>query len=678
MKRNVYVSQFQSASWKNLLPLSAAMLVSYARSILDINDAFDIEIDILRRNPAETAAAYVDPDVLAFSTYSWNFRQSLEVARLAKRSSPESLVVFGGPMMPDKPADSLEFLRMYPFVDVIVHGMGEWVFSDILLASLGTKDLRSIPGVSYLDPANALVSNPLLWKRDLNELPSPFLDGTCDEIMETFGDRITGALWETNRGCPYQCSYCVWGNTSYRNILTYDMDRLSKELEWLGEKKMSYLFGTDANFGILPRDVEIVRKIAALKRRTGYPENFIVNWLKNSSEKMVEIADILRRGGVNTRVTLSMQSFNERTLEAIKRQNMRLDVFEEVKKKASQRNIPTYTELILALPCDTYASIKDNIVRCMDRYLTHYFVVYLCRLLDGTEMALDAFRERYGIETRTSRVMMARHELVDGGVEETEQIIVATSSLPVEDWERAFAFVYMSLTLYNFRLAFFPLNYLRAEYDIDIGDVIEYIISEAEDGATFPVIHQAVAAIREGSESILNEQPYFASLDFMGRRSFDVHETALLFILNNKDEFYEELRQLVDRYLKVQDIEIQRPVLREVFKYQAYRVPVWKACRPPSLFLEYNIPHYFHSLCVEDRHSPIRKQNTKVDVVDACDGRGDPIAFAQQRLTATTLEIYDIHYTDDVSDAIGNRRKICFSHGRQPRHRAEHCSDAGR
>ena len=189
---------------------------------------------------------------------------------------------------------------------------------------------------------------------------------------------------------------------------------------------------------------------------------------------------------------------------------------------------------------------------------------------------------------------------------------------------------------------------------------------------------QAISAIRKGSESILDEQPYLASLDFMGKRSFDVHETALLLILNEKDEFYEELWQLAFDYLELKGIEVQESVLREVLKYQAYRVPVWKECNPSSLFLEYNIPQYFHSLCVEDRHIPIRKQNTKVDVVDICDGGGDPVAFAQQRLTATTLEMYDIHYTDDVSDAIRTQREICVSHGGHPRHRTEHCSDAGR
>ena len=97
MKLQVYVHQFQNASSKNLLPLSAALLTSYALSKHRLSNAYEFHIVIARRDPVRVVGQYREPDVLAFSTYSWNYNQSLAVAELGKAANPGSLVVFGAP-----------------------------------------------------------------------------------------------------------------------------------------------------------------------------------------------------------------------------------------------------------------------------------------------------------------------------------------------------------------------------------------------------------------------------------------------------------------------------------------------------------------------------------------------------------------------------------------------------
>ena len=60
-----------------------------------------------------------------------------------------------------------------------------------------------------------------------------------------------------------------------------------------------------------------------MKRDYQYPQHFVVNWVKNSSKKILDITEIFNKGGMSTRVTLSRQSFNEKTLEAVKRKNIK-------------------------------------------------------------------------------------------------------------------------------------------------------------------------------------------------------------------------------------------------------------------------------------------------------------------------------------------------------------------
>lgn len=636
------------------MPLSAGLLTSYAKSIPQIREGYDVMIEILRQDPEVTVCSYQQPDVLAFSVYSWNFRQSTEVARLGKLSSPGSLTVFGGPMIPNDSDDLKAFFNRYPFIDIVVHGMGEWVFSEILLARLRGEGFGSIAGISYRNGSGFISTGEPLYLRNLDELPSPFLDGTFDELISRYKDRITGVLWETNRGCPYNCVFCVQGNSAFSKIIKFSQDRLSKELEWISERKISYLFGTDANFGILPRDIEITKKIAGLHRQNGYPEVFFINWLKNSSKKMLEIIEILQEVNVQTRLTLSMQSFNERTLTAIKRKNMTTSTFQKLREEAAKKGITTYTELILGLPNDTYESVISNLARCMDRYLTHFFVVYLCRLLDGTEMAQYEYRDKYKLQTRSCRVGFGRQEGYDIGVEEKEEIIVATSTLPVKDWSKAFIFIYAALVLYNFRLAFFILNYLKRELAFNIINFMEYIIQEPWKDDSYAVIKKAIGIIDNGRQSILDSKTNLVSLDFTGHMLFECQEAALFILLREIDSFYKELRMLVDKYLDSKKIAFDAKILSEVFRYQRYCIPTWRGPNHYNASFEFNIPQYFQALCVDDNPIAICRQKTYAEIGDEADENRSPVDFAKSRLTISTFKISKVKSIRSGEDEIRN------------------------
>lgn len=632
-KRKVYVHQMQSASWKNLLPLSAATLVSYAKKNPRISENYDFEIKVLRQSPSEIIKEYVNPDILAFSVYSWNFKQSIEVARISKLKFPGSLIVFGGPMIPNNPNHIKSFFNNYPFIDIIVHGMGEWVFSEILLARLKKLDLNIIGGISYKKGDLIITSQPI-YDKNLDELPSPFLDGTFDEILMKYGDKITGALWETNRGCPYNCSFCVQGNSKFSKILTFDKERLYNELEWICKNKIEYLFGTDANFGILPRDTEIAEMLSEFGKKTGYPKFFSINWTKLSSDKMLKIIEILSRGGIKTNLTLSMQSFNEDTLNAIKRRNMGFLEFERLKNKATQKGINTYTELILGLPNETYNSFIHGLNCCMSKSLNHFFVVYLCRLLDASEMADPSYIKKHRIKTRLCRVGFARHGWSNKGIEETEDIVVSTSKMSINEWKKIFTFVNMNLALYNFRLGFFVFNYLREEYSVNLNDLIEYIIINAKD---YPTISKVLKIINSGRNAILYRHKSLVSVDFIKDILFEPHEAALVTILNKKEIFYEELLKITKKYLYSKKINFQPEILREIFKFQEVYIPDWKGVDEHTLLLKFNIPQYFHNLCINNRHIPTQKIKTSINIGKR--EKENAMDFIKSKLTISSFKI---------------------------------------
>ena len=47
------------------------------------------------------------------------------------------------------------------------------------------------------------------------------------------------------------------------------MNIVQKEIEWFADHRIEFIFCCDANFGILPRDLDIARYIAKVKEKTG-------------------------------------------------------------------------------------------------------------------------------------------------------------------------------------------------------------------------------------------------------------------------------------------------------------------------------------------------------------------------------------------------------------------------
>ncbi len=647
-KKQVFFHQIQAPSWKNLIPLAAGNIVSMAKSIEPINKNYSFHIKILRGDPYKVIRSYAKPDVLSFSAYSWNFRQSLEIARIAKKANPNALVVFGGPMISlSQRSEELKTLfASSPFIDMVVHGMGEWAFSEILLELLGHRDWNVIAGVSYKNPESLrgfTSTDPPVYRRDLSELPSPFLDGTFEQVLTEYGSEITGVLWETNRGCPFRCTYCCQGNEIFNSILNFDMDRLLAELEWMADKKIEYIAATDANFGSQKRDIELIKKIVNLKSRTGYPKTFLVNWLKNSSKRILQICEVLGEVDLFSRITLSRQSYNEETLSAVKRKNINLSTYDELIKEITRTGVPAYLELIIGLPQESYKSFVEGVEKAMIKNINHTFIIYLCRLLTGTEMATASSIKKYGLETRSCAVGFERQEYVQRGVDEYEEIIVGTSTMPVSEWRKAHAFGCAAMALYNYRLAFFVFNYLRENYSIHVSDIIKYIMQKVLDDLRYKTINKSIRIVTECQESILREERSMVLLEITGKVLFQAHEAMFIILLEEIEKFYDELRLLTMEYLNSRGIAVDMDILNEVFLYQRILIPTWKGASQRYQSFKFNIPQYFQVLSTGEKIITLSKEDTLVEIHKEVDTPvQEPVEFIRRHLTQVVFKIHKI------------------------------------
>jgi radical SAM superfamily enzyme YgiQ (UPF0313 family) len=370
------------------LPYSAGVVWSYAIADTKVRDSFELTEWVWRRDEVDPIVERLAKnDIVAFSTYVWNHNYNYEIARKIKEINPNVLTIFGGP----EPAiTDPKLFKKNPFIDLVICFEGEITFRRLMLAYLEGKPFDDIPGLLLNKNGEPLNTGDAKRIESLEEVPSPYLSGVFDQLVaENPGITWQGTL-ETNRGCPFACTFCDWGSLTYNKVKKFELERVFDELEWMAKRNFDWISITDANFGMFPeRDGMIADKIIEMQEKYGSPRTFSVAWAKNQKKEVVDIVKkLLDARGFNQGLTLSVQSLDLDVLENIRRKNMEMNKLEEVFELCEQRNIPVYTELILGLPGENLDTWKQNFYRLFEMGNHTGITVFQAQLLENAEMNL--------------------------------------------------------------------------------------------------------------------------------------------------------------------------------------------------------------------------------------------------------------------------------------------------
>ena len=538
-----------SFSGQNYLPLSVGMLQAYAQENLSQPDKFEFLLPVYRRLPVEQAVQQLlGTNVAFFSTYVWNFRISLEIARNLKAHSPETVTVFGGPHVPDRVES---FLRGNPFVDLACHGEGEQSALAILENS-PSECWDQVPGISYLREDGSLVQNPKAPRlSDLPQYPSPYLSGAFAPLMEANPEETWIALWETNRGCPFSCTFCDWGSAVQSKVHSFELDRLYREVEWFAEHEIDYIFCCDANFGILPRDLDIATYVAATKKRYGYPGALSVQNTKNATERAYQTQKILADAGLNKGVDIALQTMDHHTLESIKRGNISLTTYQELQQRFTRDGIETYTDMILSLPGETYDSFADGVSTIIVNGQHNRIQFNNLSILPNAEMGDPEYQKKHGMVTVESKTINIHGSLdtSDEEIQETQELVIATSTMPKEDWIRTRVFSWMAGLLYFDKVFQVPLMLAHHVCSIRYRELFE-AFSEGP-LSSFPVLQEIQAFFTEQARDMQDGGPEYTRSEEWLNIWWPADEYILikLSVENKLDEFYRAAEGLLNQTL---------------------------------------------------------------------------------------------------------------------------------
>ena len=502
-----------SFSGQNYLPYSIALLQTYVQKFSPNPARYEFMTPLYKRvRIADAVEQLKDADIIGFSTYVWNGRISLEIARRLKELKPGIVVMFGGPHVPDQPE---AFMRANRQIDLAVHNEGEITFLKLLESYPHRESWASLPGVSMVKADGSFVRNANSDRvRDLDEIPSPFLEGAFDSIMKANPNESWIGLWETNRGCPFRCTFCDWGSATAAKVTKFGDDRLFAEVDWFAEKKIEYIFCCDANFGIQKRDVDIANHVAKIKKETGYPVALSVQNTKNATERAYLTQKILSDAGLNKGVALSMQSVDMPTLEAIKRDNISLNTYMELQRRFTRDKVETYSDLILGLPGETYESFVKGVDLLMENGQHNRIQFNNLSILPNAEMGDPAYQKKYGMVTVESKIINIHGERIelDDDVPELQDLVIATAAMPPADWRRTRIFCWMTALLHFDKLFQIPLILAHGISGIAYRDMIEAFL--LADPKRYPMIaeinaffeSEAAAIQKGGSEYVFSKE----------------------------------------------------------------------------------------------------------------------------------------------------------------------------
>ena len=565
MKKKIGLVQINNSfSGQNYFPYSIGLLQAYALKNSKNIKKFEFLLPIYKRISISDALVQLNgSNIVVFSTYVWNIRLSIKIAEKLKTANPDTIIMFGGPQVPDKPEF---FLKDNPFIDIVCMKEGEEAFSSFL-DNYDKEQWNNIPSVAFINSNGEYIENAWAERiKELSEVPSPYLEGIFDPLMEAYPDEQWLVMWETNRGCPFACTFCDWGSATQSKVNRFDMDRLVKEIDWFRDKKIEFIFCCDANFGILPRDIEIVEYAGKTKQKYGYPQALSVQNTKNAKERAYKVQKLLSDYKLNKGVTLALQSLDEETLKHVKRDNISLDAYKELQERFTREKVATYTDMILGMPGETYDSFLDGISTCIENGQHNRIQFGNLSILPNAEMGDPAYQKKYGMEIIESNIINIHGSLShEEEVQEVQQLVISTKDMPREDWQRVRVICWMTAILHFNKLLQIPLLVLHKICDISFREMISAFTKI--DKGSMPILFQIYEFFISEAKSIQNGGPEYCKSPKFLNIWWPADELQMIKLFNdsNIDQFYMESELLIKNLLLENNIDLDEILIHQLF-----------------------------------------------------------------------------------------------------------------
>jgi len=594
-KKNIYLVQVDivrklPARYTAYLPYAVGALWTYARQALQIAESYALrELIFLRESVDGVAARMENPFLVGFSCSSWNTEYSKALARAVKKRFPGCRILFGGHNVP--PGSGM--LEELPYVDYLIHGEGEIGFQALLTQLCEQEpDFAAVPGLSYRT-GDDVATNPEAIPESVEGFPSPYIEGVFAPVIAAHPEIQWSIVWETNRGCPNHCAFCDWGQYKSK-VRPFSMERLKAEIEWLGENKVEYIYCADGNFGILPRDEDVLDALIAARARTGYPDLFNYNTTKYINERLFRITEKLCESGLD-RIgpNFAVQSLSPEVLRNIGRKNLDDETIAQWIRRCRRAGYRTHTDLILGLPGETLQSFCAGVEKLFTLGQHEGIQYFPCNLLPNAPMADPVYREKHKIRAarRILKPIMEdtpRAEQIDEFIE----MVNETADMPHADWLTANYFMLLAQAAHCYGLLRLIAMFLHTEKIVSYASFYLCLLDFCHKHPdTLP--GEAMARMRKNfTDGIHGKEP--DPLQISGFSFGRMFEDQYFFgrAVLEPDRFYDDAERFLRQFGLKDDLFVQ--LLR--YQRESILLPGATLNKEKVLDFEYDFPAYFRAI----------------------------------------------------------------------------------
>jgi len=306
-------SNLQITKMEEVLQFIPAILPSIKKKNQPVIDALFSEIKSF------------NPRLIGFTSTSSEFSYVKSIVKKIKRHFNIPIIV-GGPHATVAPIEAI----IADGIDMVCVGEGESAIVE-LAESLELNDNRTDIKNIYFKKDNKIIKNKIRSYENINKLP--FLDL---DIFDKFhhigayqGKKVVYGRFETSRGCPYKCSYCI--NEKLHQIYHFEKshmrfkspERIIEELKW-GMKKIKFdiLRFVDETFTATPYDrlVEFVRlyrieinKPMIIATRPERVNNKIMRVIRDANDN-IQVTMGIESGSENIRKKICQRMMTNKTI----------------------------------------------------------------------------------------------------------------------------------------------------------------------------------------------------------------------------------------------------------------------------------------------------------------------------------------------------------------------------
>ena len=621
IKKNIYLVQVDiirvlPTRRTAYLPYAAGALWAYAAQAPAVASGYALRELFCLRDPVDGVAARMEsPFLVGFSCYSWNTEYNKALAQAIKKRFPDCYILFGGHNAPPGGA----MLEELPYVDLLIHGEGEIPFRALLEALREpTPDFSRIPGLSWRT-GQATQTNPEVYAKSVTDFPSPYLGGVFEPVIAAHPEIQWSIVWETNRGCPYHCAYCDWGQHKAK-VRAIAMGRLMAEIEWMCANKIEFIWCADANFGILEQDEEIIDALVAARAHRGYPRLFNCNTTKVLDERLFRIIEKLNKSGLDrSGPNFAMQSLSPAVLRNIGRMNSDDETISQWIRRCRRAGYRTYTDLILGLPGETLQSFCAGVEKLFALGQHEGVQYFPCSLLPNASMTVPDYHKKY--EIRTMRKILKQAMEDTPGTEQINEymdVVVETADMPHADWLTANYFMLLAQGAHGFGLLRLVAMYLHTEKIVPYADFYLRLLDFCHK-APESLPGEAMARMEKNFiDGIHGEEP--APLRIPGFSFGRMYEDQYFFgrAVLEPERFYSDAAAFLRQYGMAADF------LAQLLRYQQESIllpgatPGTGPAEEKILEFEYDFPAYFSA--IYDGHPvPLKKEAVRLRFSFACD-----------------------------------------------------------